>query len=410
MIQFKKHTQIALSFFLAAATLGLLLRYASVFPTDFSFRYVVHAHSHIAVMGWLHFALATLICYFFLIPNIPAKTYKKIFGAMLFSVVGMLASFPFQGYAFFSIFFSSLFLITSYFYTWAFFKYSPNVIKKKSPSYIVIKYALIFMVTSSIGPWSIGAVMATIGQDPFWYNITIYFYLHFQYNAWILLGILGVFLRIMENHGVTFNLKDFKYFIIMFNASAIFTFFLSVLFADPVHEFYVLSIFGSFLQFIAFFTFIKFVNSNKKEIREVFGPIATRLLYWAVILFFCKIVMQYLGSFPYPAKLITFNHNLAIGFLHWVFLGVASFSTLALLFKTKLIYLNKRSTSLYIFGFFLTEAIIFYKPIARLFDLTIIPYYNEFLLIASLVLFIPIAYFVYLQITKKGINYLKEFK
>lgn len=391
MIPYKKHIKVALGFFFFGALLGLLLRYALVFDVGFMFRYVVHAHSHVAVMGWLHIALATLIVFYFLKDNLSNKKYRWIFGGMFISVAGMLASFPFQGYAFFSILFSSLFLITSYFYTGSFFKHSVNVLQRKSPSYITIKWALIYMVISSLGPWGIGAVMATMGQDPFWYNVTIYFYLHFQYNAWIMLGLLGVFLRILENNGIYFEQRNFRYFIRTFNVSAFLTFFISVLFSDPAQEFYTLALLGSSLQFISFFTLFIFLKKKKEEIKRVITPLSYSLLKWAFWLFLGKTVMQLMGSFPHYAHFITTNHNLAIGFLHWVFLGIATFSTLALLFETKLIQLNKALVYLFTLGFIATEALIFYRPLLRMYKKSLPSNYNGLLLIASLLIFIPIA-------------------
>src|SRR5690554_8049063 len=149
MIQFKKHTQIALIFFLAAALLGLLLRYFAVSSIEFEYRYVVHAHSHVALLGWIYFALITLIGHFFLKDKIPRKVYRRIFGFTMFTVIGMLASFPFTGYALFSIIFSTLFLFASYFYVWAFFKYIPKS-QRNSPAYKTIKYAVIYIDRKSV--------------------------------------------------------------------------------------------------------------------------------------------------------------------------------------------------------------------------------------------------------------------
>lgn len=401
MIQFKKHTQIGLFFFLIAAALGLLLRFAFVVDFDFEYRNFVHTHSHVALMGWLHFGLSTLICYHFIKNQIPTKTYRIIFGSMLFSVIGMTLSFPFQGYGFFSILFSSTFLISTYFYVWAYFKYSLNVINKKSPSYIVIKYALIYMIISSIGPWSIGGVMATVGQDYFWYNTTIYFYLHFQYNAWLPLGLLGILLKILENKDIYIQKSDFSYFIKVMNASLILTFFISILFSKPPHEFYILSLFGCMLQFIVVSFFYRFIKKNKEKITSIFSPIAVWLLKWSGISFVIKIVMQFFGSFPYIADLVTANKFLAIGFLHWIFLGVLTLALFALLEKSKLISVSKLNTTLYLLGFIFTEVAIFYQPFALFFELKTGRIYYFALFIASIVLVISIALITFSQLLKK---------
>ena len=113
MIRYDKHIQIALSSFLAAIMLGLMLRYTAVENLNFVYKYVVHTHSHIAMSGWVYLALITIITKLYLNNSIPKKTYRFIFGNTLVSIVGMLASFPFQGYALISIIFSTLYLIAS---------------------------------------------------------------------------------------------------------------------------------------------------------------------------------------------------------------------------------------------------------------------------------------------------------
>src|SRR5690554_1474898 len=349
MIKFKKHTLVALYFFLAAAILGLLLRYFAVSSIDFEYRYVVHAHSHVALLGWIYIAFITLIGYYFLKNSIPKKTYHKIYGFTVITVIGMLASFPFQGYALFSIIFSTLFLIASYFYAWAFFKYKPED-KKNSPAFKTIKYAIVYMLISSVGPWAIGGVMATLGPESFWYRASIYFYLHFQYNAWMILGVIGILLKILENHDVKIDRLLFKRFILTFHIGVILTFFISVLFTKPHLSIYTISVIGSLVQMLSFLFIYKLLRIHTGAINLIFGKIGQLLIRWTFFMLFIKMLMQLLGSFQYTANLITQNIYLTIGFLHWVFLGVVSLGLLALLQKSKLIWLNMLSVCLYLIG------------------------------------------------------------
>jgi hypothetical protein len=90
----------------------------------------------------------------------------------------MLVRFPFQGYALFSIVFSTLFLLASYWFTWFFIKYSSKT-DKKLDSYKTLKIALVYLVISSTGTWVLGAIMTVLGPLSIWYRLAIYFYLHF---------------------------------------------------------------------------------------------------------------------------------------------------------------------------------------------------------------------------------------
>lgn len=390
MIQFSKHAKIALVFFLIAALLGLLLRYFAVSAIEFEYRYVVHAHSHVALLGWVYFALITLIGHFFLKDSVPKKIYLRIFNFTIVTIIGMLASFPFTGYALFSIIFSTLFLFASYFYIWAFFKYTPEN-QKNSPAYKTIKYAVIYLLISSIGPWGIGGIMATLGPESFWYRTSIYFYLHFQYNAWMILGVIGIFLKVLENHDVRIDKTLFKRFLITFNIGVILTFFISILFTKPHFAAYALSVVGSVIQIGSFLFFFKFLRLQQQNIGLVFGKIGGQILRCTFLLLLIKMLMQLLGSFQYTANLITNNTYLTIGFLHWVFLGVVTLGLLALLDKAQLIRLNPLSISLYVFGFILTELVIFYKPAEQILNFPLLPNYNWLLFIASLLMVIGIA-------------------
>src|SRR5690606_18032758 len=95
-----------------AALLGLILRLYFTWPMAFNFSYLLHAHSHTMLLGWL---LGSLVLLIYRQWNIEMpKTHKGIFYAMILCVVGMLLSFPFQGYAAVSITFSTLHLWLSY--------------------------------------------------------------------------------------------------------------------------------------------------------------------------------------------------------------------------------------------------------------------------------------------------------
>lgn len=399
MIQFKKHAIIALFFFLAAASLGLLLRYFAVSSIDFEYRYVVHAHSHVALLGWVYFALITLIGHYFLQDSIPKKIYMRILGFTMITVIGMMVTFPFTGYALFSIIFSTLFLFASYFYAWAFFKFTPKD-HKKSPAYKTMKYAVIYLLISSIGPWTIGVVMATLGPESVWYRTSIYFYLHIQYNAWMILGVIGIFLKVLENHDIRIDKRLFKRFLITFNIGIILTFFISILFTEPHVSTYVLSVIGSLIQLLSFYLLFKFIRLYYRDIGIVLGKIPWQLMRWTFLLLLVKMLMQLVGSFQYTADLITNNTYLTIGFLHWVFLGVVSMGLLALLQKAKLIRLNSLSIRLYVLGFTLTEMVIFYKPAERILGFPYLPQYDWLLFLASILMVLGISSILTLQFRK----------
>ncbi len=58
MIDIKKHLQIALGYFLIIAFLGVLLRLFHIIDVPVNYRFMVHSHSHVALLGWLYTALS----------------------------------------------------------------------------------------------------------------------------------------------------------------------------------------------------------------------------------------------------------------------------------------------------------------------------------------------------------------
>lgn len=89
--------------------MGILMRLNYLIPMDFNYGFLLHAHSHTVILGWCYLAM-----FGFLVSNFLSKEefrkpiYNRLFWITEVAVVGMMASFPFQGYALFSIFFSTL--------------------------------------------------------------------------------------------------------------------------------------------------------------------------------------------------------------------------------------------------------------------------------------------------------------
>src|SRR5215213_2864333 len=93
------------------AFLGFTLRSKILFSIPFiDYKNILNAHSHFAFSGWVALCFITLFIYTIL----PAHlSKKKIYQWILISIeicsIGMLITFPFVGYTFPSIFFSTLY-------------------------------------------------------------------------------------------------------------------------------------------------------------------------------------------------------------------------------------------------------------------------------------------------------------
>ena len=104
----------------AAVSFGIILRFAFISGIDIHFQYILHTHSHIALLGWVNTGIMALIGYYFV--PVVKSTYTVVFFLIQVTLVGMLLFFPFQGYALPTITFSSLFLVIR-FMLFSFFDY-----------------------------------------------------------------------------------------------------------------------------------------------------------------------------------------------------------------------------------------------------------------------------------------------
>jgi len=159
---------------LVTSLLGVGLRYAFVggLPEWIQYRNIQHTHSHMGMMGWIYGALYIFIVRLF---NLKRIVYRQLFWLTQCTVVGMLFSFPVQGYGPVSIFFTSLHLIFSYIFIFQVFR--DLGLKKNSPSHIMLKTALILLFISTLGTWALGAIMNSPLKGTVWYYAAIQFFL-----------------------------------------------------------------------------------------------------------------------------------------------------------------------------------------------------------------------------------------
>ncbi len=387
-MELKKHIGIALGYFFIVALMGLLLRFFFITPIPLNYKFILHAHSHTALLGWVYLGLTTLIYKLFLSEAQKPKIYKRIFLFTNICIIGMLVTFPIQGYALFSIIFSTLFLFASYWFTWFTIHFVPQKYKKRF-SWKLIKTALWYLVLSSIGPWAIGGVMATLGPESIWYKTSIYFYLHFQYNAWFILALLGVLFYIFEEKGIQFNPEKLKSFFLLLNFGILFTVFLSVLWFSPPIIFYILGLIGAVAQVLAFYELFLLLETCFPVLKNSISAQSFFLLKIAGGLMLVKLLLQLFSAFPYIANLAFQLKDFIIGYLHLVLLGIVITSLLAFLKYFQLLRLPKSFVPIFIFAFVTTESLIFYKASALWLGL---PFFQEYyILLAALSCFFPIA-------------------
>lgn len=394
-VNLNHHLKIALAYFLIVSLLGLLLRLFFVvsLPKGFRFTYLLHAHSHAALLGWIYLGLMTLIYKVFLKGSLKQKSYQRIFILTNISVLGMLCSFPFQGYALYSISFSTLYLIASYFFA-GFIVKNISEEYRHAPSWILVKTGLFYLVFSSLGTWGIGPISAMFGTSSFWFKDALYFFLHFLYSGFFFTTLLGILFRLLEQRGISLNKRKFNKAYTHLNIGIVLSYFLSVLWNKPLVIFYFLAGIGAVYQIYGYFLIYRLFKPHVGLLKKEFKTFHYRILKIAALLIGLRIFLQLLSVLPYVAALAFKFRDFIIGYLHLVFLGIVIPVLLVLLHQLKLLRLSKNAFLLFLIGVGITEFMIFYRASAfwlgwPLMDLYL---YNWILLGCSILFPISIAW------------------
>ncbi len=370
----KKGLSIVLFNLLIVATAGLILRafrYTTVPFLDYS--NFMEAHSHFAFGGWGFMAL--FICFYHAFPDkrkIKNKTYSFIFFAALFSVWGMFFSFPFRGYAAVSTSFSTLYIWVTYWFAVRF--YRDTVGGNRRFSLKLARAALFFLVFSSLGPYTMGALMASgYGGRPEAMN-AIYFYLHFQYNGWFIFGMLALFFNWLEKNQISFSKRRALWFYRLLFWSCLPAFLLSVLWSKPPAFVFIIAGLAGLIQLFALVPLFQLLYKCRKEIRACSHPVVYATGVLVFIFLTLKYLFQFLGAFPDIVRMTVSNRNLIIAYLHLVFLGVYTLFILAYYIQERMLLFHKvTGTGLWLFltGFILTEILLFGQSGLRLLNLYI---------------------------------------
>ena len=377
--------KISFVYLVITALLGLFLRYILTSPVEgVNFRYFLHAHSHVAFLGWIFNALfiALIYCY---IPE-RLKAYRVLFWLLQVSVLGMLFTFPVQGYAAASITFSTLHIFLSWWFAVKFHGDTRHIKSISAISLTFIRWGLIFMVISAIGPFSLGAIMAQGMSGSVLYNLSIYFYLHFQYNGWFSFAVFGMLFWVLEKNGIAIPKRLSHNFLILMLIATIPGYALSALWAQPAMWVYIVGFIAAIAQVAALAYLIKLRKLVWPSLKPLMNGPIKNLFAFAFVAFVVKVVLQFISAFPYMADLAYRARNFTIGYLHIVFLGFVTVFLIAWFWHVKIINVNRSGYSgimIFLASFIASECIIFLQPFLILTGLGNLPYGNEILLIVS---------------------------
>lgn len=350
-----KWVKISLLFFLFVALAGSIMRLTPFIDLPVPFKNILHAHSHVAFQGWVYIMLIVLIINLYLDKAI-VKKYNLQFSLTVITLIGIMVSFLAQGYAVFSIAFSSLFQFLNYWFTIKFFKDVKNseLAKKHTFSLKFIKVALLLMLLSTIGPWVIGVLSAKGLGGSEYFNAALYFFFHFQYNGWFTFAVLGIFFWWIENQAMPIKPSASKFYTYMLIA-VVPAYSLSLLGMSFGKYFQLIGYISAILQLIGATYLIMFIKQTYPSIKKTFNQIVFTLLAISFSCFFIKELLQAFSSLPKLKQYAFLNKNLIISYIHLVMIGFISFFLLAILFQLNWLKPNKLGIILLILGFIVSE-------------------------------------------------------
>lgn len=384
------------------AALGVLMRYKIGFEFPYlDQRYLQHSHSHFAFSGWLSHTLMVLMTYFLQtkITSFNGNKYKNIIIANLICSYGMLISFIIEGYALFSITFSTASILISYVFAYQFLK----DLKLLDDDWIAkswLKAAVFFNVISSLGTFYLAYMMASknIVQDL--YHCSIYYYLHFQYNGWFFFACMGLALGFLNIRKTEHSFYETSFQ--LFAVACVPAYFLSTLWLDLPIWLYVIAVLSAIIQLFAWFKLLLILVKTRRDYLKNYAPLLRYILLFVSFALSIKFLLQLGSTIPAISQLVFGFRPIVIAYLHLVLLAIMSLFVLFYIYANHLICISKNikyGILTFSIGVILNEIILAIQGLAA-FSYIPIPYVNEILFGIAILLFIGIGTIAYFSIKK----------
>ncbi|TVP44706.1 MAG: cytochrome c [Mongoliibacter sp.] len=374
----------AVFFFLSSAVFGLLMRYFFIgtVPESLDYKHILHAHSHVALLGWGYLLVSGAMVFLYIKDPERLKVYKTLLVLTVIANLGMLISFPFQGYGLYSISFSTMHLLVSYGFGYHFLKDL-----KKCPQGSdnkLLRLAVFWLLASSLGLWAVAPVGAIFGKLHPLYFLSVQWFLHFQLNGWFVYGFLGLFILFLKKKKIEVGFKPVQLFVL--NLSLVLTFALTISWAYHWEGLYYLNSIGVILQAIAYSWIL--YPGWKALITESHLPInwVEKIVLLGLISIIAKALIQLALVIPDLVAVSFQIRNYIIGFIHLVLLGTITFGIGGICIDSGLLPQNKFAKAGWFIlsaAFVSSEVLLFGQGTILWAKMGFIPNYHLFLFISS---------------------------
>jgi len=377
---------LALLFFFSISILGVLLRYYFVGEiASFRFNDLKHAHSHGAMLGWAYLASLGLLIASFIKNTKRVGGYTFVLTLSVFSAIGMIFSFPFEGYGLYSISFSTIHVLVSYYFAFLFLRDLRNSSVPGRISYKLARWSIYWMLISTLGLWAVGPVSVFLGGLHPAYYMSIQWYLHFQFIGWFTFVVLAACFKLLEDHKLAIHLPKSTF--PMLQITVILTYALSVSWSSPSEILFYLNAVGVLLQAWVFYHLLKAIFSGLKIIEFDGMRFMKWLLQAGLVILAFRVFIQMLAVVPAVAEIAYTLRMFVVAFIHLMMMGTFTLVAVALLHKNlykKTERIGLTAWLIYFIGFVITELMLFGQGTLLWAKLGFLPDFYYYLLIFSL--------------------------
>lgn len=356
-----------LGVFVLAQLVGVFLRLLPLWPQPVNYTHLLYGHTHVALTGWVQ-----ALFYLALMRMLPEtarrqKAYAWIWYLNLLGTLGMLIAFPLQGYKATSIALSSGVILVSYAFAWRLWRDSRSL--RHQPAWRCARYSLGFLLLSSLGPWSLGILMARQAEADT-IRLAVYYYLHFLYNGFFGFALLAVLLHwgsqarsplkgpASAGTVLTHERPAGRFWPVTLLALATLpAYALSALWTNPPVWVWGLAWLAAGLQLLALAGLLPTLAQIWRQLS--LAGWSRALLAISLLCLAARLLMQALSALPALALPLASNRYLIIAYLHLVFLGFLSCFLFAWLIDQGLLRRSHPGLGLFLAGAGLSEAWLF---------------------------------------------------
>lgn len=364
--EYHSPVRISLIFLFWVALMGVLMRSYNLLDWLHPYKHLLHSHSHVAFQGWLYTLIMFLLTKEFISTDRQKQgNYLMQFVLTVGIVFGILISFVLHGYAFYSILFSTLFQLMSYWFFFRFFRDlhpTSDLLKKEIQKWI--KWGMVFNIISTFGPWSLAIVSAKGLAQTEWYDSSIYFFLHFQYNGWFSFVAIGLFILFAVQNSISIHHNKLKFARIAFIAATFLGYTHSLLHLSFSNYLSIPSMLGACALVFFLIFFLKAIPVMKLVTSQKLNYLIT----FAMLALMVKTLMQIASTMPVFENLAFRNRDMVMFYMHWTLIGWISFFFLGYL-NDKHYFVDKQkfvlASGIMLIGFLGSEIVLLFSALSE---------------------------------------------